>query len=121
MKKKILMALCLILALLSSLCGCSKEEEEAYRVIQVLEMSGSVSVERQDMGTISVYKDMRLESGDRITVGAESWLKIKMDEDKYILVEPDSVLRLEAAGNSEDSKTTLHLETGAVSNAWKKS
>jgi len=39
-----------------------------------------------------------------------------MDEDKYALVEPDSVLSLEASGSSADSKTVLHLESGAVSN-----
>lgn len=116
MKKKSLMALCLVLALLISLCGCSGEKAEAYRIIQVLEISGTVSVERASMGTMDVYEGMRLEAGDRITVGSESWLKIKMDEDKYALVEPDSVMRLEASGSSADSKTVFHLESGAVSN-----
>lgn len=116
MKKNTLMALCLILALLISLCGCAGEKEEAYRMLQVLEVSGSVSVERASMGALDAYEGMRLESGDKITVGAESWLKIKMDEDKYALVEPGSVLRLEASGSSADSKTVLHLEAGAVSN-----
>ena len=67
------------------------------------------------MGTMEAYEGMRLESGDRITVGADSWLKIKMDEDKYALVEPGTILRLEASGSSTDSKTVLHLEAGAVS------
>lgn len=116
MKKNTLTKLCLVLVLLISLCGCSGEKEEAYRMIQVLEVSGSVSVERGSMGAMDAYEGMRLESGDKITVGAESWLKIKMDEDKYALVEPDSVLSLEASGSSADSKTVLHLEAGAVSN-----
>ena len=80
MKKNTLMALCLVLALLLILCGCAGEKEEAYRMIQVLEVSGSVSVERASMGALDVYEGMRLESGDKITVGTESWLKIKMDE-----------------------------------------
>ena len=114
MKKNRILALLLALALI--LCGCSGEKEEAYRVIQVLETSGSVSVERTTMGAMDAYEGMRLESGDQITVGPDSWLKIKMDEDKYALVEPNSVLRLEASGSSADSKTVLHLESGAVSN-----
>lgn len=114
MKKNILMTLLLVLTLL--LCGCSGEKEEAYRIIQVLEVTGSVSVERQSMGSMEPYEGMRLESGDKITVGADSWLKIKMDEDKYALVEPSTVLRLEASGSSADSKTVLHLDSGAVSN-----
>lgn len=116
MKKNTLTALCLVLALILSLCGCSGEKEEAYRMIQVLEVSGSVSVERETMGAMDAYEGMRLESGDKITVGGDSWLKMKMDGDKYALVEPDSVLRLEASGSSADSKTVLHLESGAVSN-----
>lgn len=118
MMKKFWLLLCLMMAFLCSLCGCSgeKTQEEAYRMIQVLETSGSVTVERETMGTMDAYTGMRLESGDKISVGTDSWLKIKMDEDKYALVEPDSVLRLEAAGSSTDSKTILHLEKGAVSN-----
>lgn len=112
MKKNILMALLLVLFF----CGCSGKKEEAYRIIQVLEVSGSVSVERQSMGTMDAYEGMQLQSGDRISVGTDSWLKIKMDEDKYALVEPESTLRLEASGNGSDSKTVLHLEIGAVSN-----
>jgi len=118
MKKNIFLALLLVLVL--TLCGCSGGKKEAYRIIQVLEVSGSVSVERESLGTMDAYEGMRLESGDRITVGGASWLKMKMDEDKYALVEPDSVLRLEASGRSADSKTVLHLEAGAVSNRLEK-
>lgn len=108
--------LTLLLALTLILCGCSGEKEEAYRMIQVLEVSGCVSVQRENMGTFDAYEGMRFASGDKISVGADSWLKIKMDEDKYALVEPGSVLSLEASGSSADSKTVLHLEAGAVSN-----
>jgi len=118
MKKNIFLALLLVPVLI--LCGCAGEKKEAYRIIQVLEVSGSVSVERESLGTVDAYEGMRLESGDRITVGGDSWLKMKMDEDKYALVEPDSVLRLEASGSSADSKTVLHLEAGAVSNRLEK-
>jgi len=114
MKKKLLMLLLAVLTL--TLCACSGEKEEAYRILQVLEVSGSVSVERENLGGLEPFAGMRLESGDKITVGAESWLKMKMDEDKYALVEPDSVLYLEASGSSADSKTVLRLESGAVSN-----
>ena len=120
MKKNTLMALCLALVLLIGFCGCSEEKEEAYRILQVLEVSGSVSVERTSMGTMDAYAGMRLESGDKITVGADSWMKIKMDEDKYALVEPNSAVRLEASGSSTDSKTVLHLEAGAISNRLEK-
>lgn len=118
MKKNIFLALLLVPVLI--LCGCAGEKKEAYRIIQVLEVSGSVSVERESLGTVDAYEGMRLESGDRITVGGDSWLKMKMDEDKYALVEPNSVLRLEASGSSADSKTVLHLEAGAVSNRLEK-
>lgn len=85
-------------------------------MIQVLEVSGPAVVERPSVGAMEVYAGMRLESGDTISLGEESWLQIKMDEDKYALAEPGSVLRLEASGSSADSKTVIHLEKGAVSN-----
>lgn len=115
MKKKTLMALCLALAAVCIFCACSGEQAEDYRMIQVLEVTGSVSVERTDMGTMDAYAGMRLQSGDRITVAEESWLKIQMDEDKFALVEPGSSLRLEASGSSADSKTAIHLDAGAIS------
>ena len=84
-------------------------------MIQVLEVSGSVSVERNDIGAVEAYAGMRLQSGDAISVPEESWLLIQMDEDKYALVEPGSSLSLEASGSSADSKTVIHLEAGAIS------
>lgn len=115
MRKKAFLAVCAIIAVIFCCCGCSGKQEDSYRMIQVLEVSGSVSVERNDIGAVEAYAGMRLQSGDAISVPEESWLLIQMDEDKYALVEPGSSLSLEASGSSADSKTVIHLEAGAIS------
>lgn len=117
MRKKTIFAMSMMVLMIGCcLCGCSKKQEESHRLIQVLETSGTVTVERSEIGTVEAYEGMRLQSGDFISVESESWLKLQMDEDKYALVEPSSKLRLEAAGNSTDSQTVIHLEAGAISN-----
>ena len=114
MKKRLYAVMILSILLVACLWGCSSKQEESHRMIQVLEVSGNVVVDRVDYGPMDVYAGMRLQSGDTISVKAESWLKLQMDEDKFALVEPDSRLRLEATGSSTDSKTVIHLESGAI-------
>lgn len=111
--KFVLIGMVIALAILCC-CGCSSKEE-SYRNIQVLELAGSAKVERADIGEMDAYEGMRLQSGDKISVAEESWLQLRMDEDKYALIEPGSVLTLEATGSSTDSRTVIHLESGAIS------
>lgn len=89
-------------------------KEETYRVIKVLEVDGSVAVERQGVGEIQAYAGMTLQSGDKISVASNSMLVLQMDDDKYAYVEEDSILTMVAEGNSRDSKTGIRLERGAI-------
>lgn len=120
MKKKIILAGGAVIAVIAVICCCVgiflKKSENSYRMIQALEVSGTVTVERTDIGAVEVYEGMRIQSGDVISVAEGSWLTLQMDEDKYALVEPNSRLRLEATGSSADSKTSIFLESGAISN-----
>ena len=43
-------------------------------------------------------------------------MRLKLDDDKYILVEENSILTIVAEGTKEDSKTAIHLEQGAITN-----
>ncbi len=97
------------------LCGCGKKEE-SYRNITVMSMEGSATVERASAGVLDAYVDMRLESGDQVSVGEDSNLVLDLDDDKYILVESGTKMSLEASGDSQDSKTVIHLAAGAVVN-----
>jgi len=104
----------LILFTFSCLISCGKKEED-YRQIQVYKIDGTATVARQG-SSMDAYENMQLQSGDIIETIAESYLQLKLDEDKYILVEPESKISLQATGNSVDSKTSIYLEKGAIVN-----
>ncbi len=88
--------------------------EEFYRSILIYELNGTASIEREGAGEINAAEDLYLESGDRISVAEGSSMRLKLDDDKYLMVEEESVLSVEAAGSEEDSKTKIQLEEGAV-------
>ena len=91
-------------------------KSDVYRIIKVFEISGKAYVERNEVGQLDAYEGMNLESGDRLTVDKESTLRLVLDSDKYVLIEPESVLSIEATGNADSNKTTINLEQGAVVN-----
>ena len=111
--KFIILAVLLLFGVMT-LTGCGKKEEE-YRQIQVYKIDGTATVARQG-SSMDAYENMQLQSGDIVETVAESYLQLKLDEDKYILVEPDSKISLQATGNSVDSKTKIYLEKGAIVN-----
>ena len=82
-------------------------KEDAYRVIKVLEIEGTASVERENVGELQVYSGMALQSGDKISVASNSMLVLQMDDDKYAYVEQNSILTMVAEGTSRDSKTKI--------------
>lgn len=87
---------------------------DVYRVIKVLELDGSATVEREKVGELQAYEGMALQSGDKISVPSNSMVVLQMDDDKYAYVEENSVLCMVAEGTSRDSKTSIQLEQGAV-------
>lgn len=89
-------------------------KEEAYRVIKVLEIDGTASVERENVGDVQAYAGMTLQSGDKISVASNSTMVLQMDENKYAYVEQNSVLTMVAEGTSRDSKTMIQLDRGAI-------
>lgn len=90
--------------------------EESYRSVLVYQISGDVSIDRKGTGNIDAYENLMLESGDKITVNNDSNLRLKLDDDKYVMVEEDSVFTIEAKGDSANSKTTINLEKGSITN-----
>ena len=100
--------------LLMCLAGCGKKEED-YRQIQVYKIDGTATVARAG-SSMDVYENMQLQSGDVVETVANSYLQLKLDEDKYILLEPETKISLQATGNSADSNTAIFLEKGAIVN-----
>lgn len=89
---------------------------EAFRLLKIFEMTGTSVINRADTGAIDAYTGMNLESGDIVEVGEESTMILSLDSDKYLSLDPSTVLELIAEGTEEDSKTTVNLRSGGVLN-----
>lgn len=90
--------------------------EEAYRSILVYDVEGSAVIERASVGSMDAVENLYLESGDRVSVAPDSGMRMKLDDDKYVMAEADTVFSVEAEGNEADSRTRICLEQGAITN-----
>ena len=93
--------------------------EDAYRSIKVFEIDGTCKVER-DGDTLDAFKNMALSSGDTLTVGDGSFTRLKLDDDKYVYLEANTKIKLNATGTANDSKTTVFIERGSMLTEVKK-
>lgn len=87
---------------------------DGYRLIKIYQVNGSAVLERENTGEIDAYENLVMQNEDLLKVAQESNVRLQMDEDKYALVEQGSVLSIEADGDSENSKTNIMLQSGAV-------
>ena len=91
------------------------KKDDSYRIIKVYEFDGDGFVSRESLGDIEPYNNMVLESGDNIKLNT-GLMTLKLDDDKYVYVEEHTEFSLEATGTSADSKTTINLKSGAITN-----
>lgn len=120
-KKSVIIAcVAVVVVIVGAVILLSGRKEEAYRSIMVYELEGRAVIERVDIGTIDAAENLYLESGDRVSVQPDSMMRMKLDDDKYITAEADSVFSLEAEGDGQNSKTRIRLEQGAVTNEIQK-
>ena len=103
----------LIVALLVFFLFINKDT--SYRLLKIFEVDGTANVNHEGKGDITPYNNMVLESGDRVSLDT-GMLTIQADEDKFIHFQEDTEILLEATGNSANSKTTIELVKGAITN-----
>ncbi|MBQ7981637.1 MAG: FecR domain-containing protein, partial [Oscillospiraceae bacterium] len=89
---------------------------DAFRLLKIFEMTGKSVVTRVNSGAMDAYTGMNLESGDVVEVGAESTMTLSLDSNKYLSLDPNTILELIAEGTEADSKTTVNLRSGGVLN-----
>lgn len=120
--KKIVIAACAAAAVVvvAAVIILLNRKEEAFRSIMVYELEGSAVIERADIGTVDAVENLYLESGDRVCVQQDSTMRMKLDDDKYITAEADTIFTLEAEGDGQDSRTKIRLEQGAVTSEIQK-
>lgn len=92
----------------------SGKKKEVYRTIRVTEVLGEVTLNREDLDDLEVKENMNLLSGDEVRTGDGAKMTLRVDDDKYIVVDENTKLLLYADGTEEDSKTRIELEYGAV-------
>ena len=92
------------------------KSDDTYRTIQIYELKGSAVIEREDIGSMAAVENLYLISGDRIIVDTGSYMRLKIDDDKYIMVEEDTILYIVAEGTKDKSRTSIKLEQGAITN-----
>lgn len=90
-------------------------KKEEYRLIKVYKTEGEVIVSKLNSGDINAYENMILESGDRIKVN-KGLLTLKLDDDKYIYAIENTEFELLVSGNAADSKTSINLIEGTITN-----
>lgn len=116
-KGKILLAVgAVLLAAVIALVLFFILRDPGYRTIQVYRLDGEAEVSRPGIGTMTPYVNMMLESGDSARTMDEGWLYLHIDDDKYLLAEPNTRFSLYATGTKKDSRTRLDLEIGALVN-----
>mgnify|MGYP000292557659 CR=1 FL=1 len=87
-----IMGLLIVSALIISF---GMKKEESYRDIKIMSIKGTATVERASVGSLDAYEEMKLESGDRLSVDSSSSLILSMDDNKYAMLEPGSSLTLD--------------------------
>lgn len=85
-----------------------------YRRIQVYRIDGGANVERGAEEKITPYVNMLLESNDVVKTLGDGYLYLKLDDDKFLMAEPNSHFELIATGDAKNSKTRIELKCGAV-------
>ena len=88
---------------------------QTYRLIKIYEAENGATVAREQQGELEAYANMVLQSGDRVQT-ADGRLTLRMDDDKYAYMEPQSRVLVEASGNQKNSRTKLVLEAGSLLN-----
>lgn len=89
-------------------------KEPAYRSIRIVELEGSVSIDRDGIGTLTASQNMNLISGDRVTTAEHAYVVLCLDTDKYVMLGEAGAMKVVAEGNENSGKTSISLECGSV-------
>lgn len=89
-------------------------KNEAYRSIMVYQVNGNATITRERVGEMEAYENLMLQSGDTVAVASDSSMRLKLDDDKYVLAEQDTLMNIVADGNDENARTYIDLQKGSV-------
>ena len=104
-----------ILAIVLVLCLGKEENNKGFRTIRVSDIVGDATV-MHETKEYAAYKDMKLQEGYTLATDTDSYVRMMLDEDKYIRVEEDSKVSFETLGQSANGRTVIRLEYGVITN-----
>ena len=87
---------------------------DTYRTIKVYRIEGNTEVRKAAGDIMTPYENMLLENNDSVKTLENGYLYLKLDEDKYLLAEPDANFSLIATGDAQNSKTRIEIAYGSV-------
>ena len=87
---------------------------ETYRSIRIVEMEGGVTIERDGVGSLEASVNMNLISNDYVRTDADSYVVLRLDDDKYVMLGEQGAMQVQAEGSAESGRTAIHLESGSV-------
>ncbi len=85
---------------------------DSARNIKVVQMEGTGTV-TDDTETVDCFKGMNLYDGDVLTVGTESIIVVKFDDDKYVYLGEETKVNIKSEG-TDKFKTNIFVEKGIV-------
>lgn len=88
--------------------------EETYRSIRIVELEGSVTIDRESVGSLEASVNMNLVSGDHVSTSAGAYVVLRLDDDKYVMLGEQGAMQVEAEGDASKGRTAIHLEAGSV-------
>ena len=87
---------------------------ETYRSIRIVEMEGGVTIERDGVGNLEASVNMNLISNDYVRTDADSYVVLRLDDDKYVMLGEQGAMQVRAEGSAESGRTAIQLENGSV-------
>ena len=102
-----------LIVIIGAIAGILWSQKSGYRSLEVLESYGETVVYREGK-ELEAYEGMKLRSGDYLTVWEDSYLRMRLDDDKYVYLEGQALMKLSALGNKKDSRTKIELELGTM-------
>ena len=83
------------------------------RKVTVRDITGSAFILKND-GQIPANKNAELASGDVIITASDSEVKLSVDKDKYIYIEPDSTLYVNFTDTAEKGSIVVNISEGSA-------
>ena len=98
----------IVIALIVVLILNGRSNDLEARQITVFDIFGTAVLNRGNK-ELSVYKDMKLKSGDDVVVGdsSDSFIRLCLDDDKFVYAESGTNFSIEATGTAQKSKSVI--------------